>query len=67
MLRRWLYKPKNFSHGASWNSNSIAKGAAICGAHRAVLQATYAQYARLDARPHEKTFPTWSERIGIHG
>ena len=27
---------------------------------RAVLQATYARTARMDARPHEKTFETWA-------
>ena len=32
-----------------------------------MLQATYARRARLDARHHEKTFQTWSERIGVHG
>jgi len=39
----------------------VARGAEICDGHRTVLQATYAQYARLDARPHEKTFQTWTE------
>src|ERR1019366_5029943 len=39
----------------------------ICGGLVTVLQATYAQCARMDARPHEKTFQTWTERIGIHG
>jgi hypothetical protein len=48
-------------------AKSIAEGAAICDSPSTLLQPTYAQYARLDARPHEKTFQTWPERIGIHG
>src|ERR1035438_5435060 len=39
----------------------------ICDSPRALLQTTYARSARMDKRPHEKTFQTWAERIGIHG
>ena len=44
-----------------WVGEVVDRGASICGGGVAVLQADYARCARLDARPHEKTFQAWAE------
>jgi hypothetical protein len=44
-----------------WAGEVVDEGAVICGGGVAVLQADYARCARLDARPHEKTFQAWAK------